>query len=136
MLFNRVYFATPLTRGRKPAHAASTRAWAARIVSIDCFAAKLVSIARCPTWSAVSPPGVVRRRSSGTAIGVVDAGVTPGASSTGAGRTSLAPCASAFAPDANAATTRPDVKNDLRITNHLLLDSQSSMLHRPQGAHP
>ena len=78
-------------REASAAPAASTRAWAARIVSSDCFALKLVSIARCPTCSAVSPPGDVRRRSSGTGVTCVDAGTRPGVSGP------FASCAPAFA---------------------------------------
>ncbi len=48
-LLNLVYFATPESRGRNVAHAASTWAAAPRNVSCDAFALQLVRAARAPT---------------------------------------------------------------------------------------
>ncbi len=47
-LLRRVYLATPESRGRKPAHASSTRASAPRRVSCEAFAFQLVAAARTP----------------------------------------------------------------------------------------
>jgi hypothetical protein len=45
---NRVYLASPESRGRKDAHASSTRAAAPRTVSIEALAFQLVAAARVP----------------------------------------------------------------------------------------